>query len=167
MQESIADFNNFNTWFGNSVTKFGSALPNTFYHKSRSKVSFDEFKHFGEEVIKNQYNKDYGFYFVLEEHKHHITYIGNGLDIFVYLKMENPFIIRDTLDGNIIDQEGKKYDALIMSEDFCKSILEKGFDSIIIECKKVYDQFVVFHPNQIKSVLNHGEFSLESNNMFK
>lgn len=154
-------------WFGNSITKNIDGVPWVLYHKSRSKVTFDEFKHSGEEVIKNQYNKDYGFYFVLEEHKHHITYIGNGLDIFVYLKIENPFIIRDTLDGNIIDQDGKKYEALIMSEDFCKSIISRGFDAIIIECKKVYDQFVVFHPNQIKSVLNHGEFSLDSNNMFK
>ncbi len=158
---------NFFKWLGKSITFSPDEGAMVFYHKSRSKVAFDEFKHFGEEVVKNQYNKDYGFYFVHEKDKQHISYLANGLDIYVYLRMENPFYIYDTLDGNIVDQDGKKYDALLMSQEFCESVLTKGFDSIIIECKKVYTQYVVFYPNQIKSTENHGEFSLESNSIFK
>jgi hypothetical protein len=159
---------NFKKWFSNSKTiHTDSGTVTVFYHKSRSQKVFDEFKHSGEGVVKNPYNKDHGFYFVDSSQKHHISYIGDGIEIFVYLKMENPFLIYDYNFGNIIDQDGKKYDALIMSKEFTESILERGFDSIMILSEVGCNQYVVFNPNQIKSIDNNGEFSLVTNNIFK
>ncbi len=157
----------FKNWIGNSIAYIGNTEATTFYHKSRSKVKFDEFKHSGKGVIKNQYNNDYGFFFVQENHKHHISYIGDGIDVLAYLRMEKPFYIGDDGNGNIVDEDGKKYDALYIPKEFAESILARGFDSIIIFCEKYYHQFIVFNPNQIKSIDNNGEFSTESNNIFK
>ena len=158
---------NFKKWFGNSLTfDTDSGDVGKYYHRSRSKEIFNEFKYSGEGVIKNPYNKDHGFYFVDTKDKHHISYIGDGIEILVYLKIEKPFIIYYYNHGNIVDQDGKRYDALIMSKEFTEPILERGFDSIFILCETAYNQYVVFHPNQIKSIENTGEFSLQSNNIF-
>jgi hypothetical protein len=43
--------------------------------------------------------------------------------------------------------------------------LSLGHDGIIIR-SKYYDQYVVLHPNQIKSIQNNGEYSLLNNDIF-
>ena len=81
--------------------------------------------------------------------------------------MENPFIITDHFDGNIVDQDNNKYDALYINRELVDSVTSRGFDSIIIKCEKGYNQYVVFNPNQIKSIDNNGDFGLDTNNIFK
>ncbi len=155
-------------WIGNSGFSYECLnTPKVFYHKSRAKKIFDEFKYSGEGVVKNQYNKDYGFFFVSKDDKKWIEYIGDGIDMYVYLKMERPFLIKDDGNGGIIDEEDVRYESLYITQALVDSVVKKGFDSIIILNKVHYSQYIVFNPNQIKSIDNNGEFSKKTNNIFK
>ena len=160
---------NFVNWFGKSelLTCDPLGTPLKFYHKSRSKEVFDEFKLAGENVVKNPYNNDYGFFFVQEKDSHWINYIGDGIEIFCYLRMVNPGLIWDDGAGKIMDCRGKVYDALYITKDLVDSVISDGHDGIIIGTDKHYSQYVVFNPNQIKSIENNGEFSIETNNIYK
>lgn len=168
MQELLTN-ENFVNWFGNSelLTSDPIGTPIKFYHKSRAKEIFDEFKLQGDGVIKNPYNKDYGFFFVQEKDRHHISYIGDGIEMFCYLRMVNPFLIWDDGDGKIMDCRGRKHEPLYITEELAMDVIKEGYDGIIIANDKHYSQYVVFNPNQIKSVDNTGEFSIESDNIFK
>ncbi len=155
---------NFHNWFENSKGVDGNNEPQVYYHKSRATEQFNVFTH--EDIQKNIYNDCYGFYFVAEYHKFHTEYIGMGLDYYVYLKMNNPFYIYDDGMGEIKDMRGNKHDYLHIDKPFCEKLESEGHDSIILICNKYYSQYVVFNPNQIKSVFNNGEYSKETNDIF-
>ena len=155
----------FLNWFGDSKAINAHWEPRVYYHRSRSKEVFNEFKWEGDGVIRNPYNNHYGFFFVPQEDKKHISYIGDGIEVLVYLRMETPFWISDDGNGGIKDQDGKRYEALDVTREMVDILIERGFDSLIIDCPTVYSQFVVFNPNQIKSTENNGEFSTETNNI--
>ena len=165
--KQLSNIPNFIKWFGESTTIDVDGAPDKFYHRSRSKKIFDEFKLHGEEVVKNPYNKDHGFFFVQEKDSRHISYIGDGIEIISYLRIENPFLIFDDGEGTIVDVNGKVYAPLYITEELALEAINNGHDGIVIVNKKHYSQYVVFNPNQIKSVDNNGEFSTESNNIFK
>ena len=84
---------NFYKWFGNSKIVDTNNQPMIMYHKSRCKELFNEFRL--NDIEKNQYNVHYGIFFVNAHYSHNISYIGDGLEYYVFLKIENPFYIFD------------------------------------------------------------------------
>jgi predicted transcriptional regulator len=153
---------NFYKWFGNSKILDTNNEPIVMYHKSRSKELFDEFRL--ENVEKNQYNHHYGIYFVNAHYSHNISYIGDGLEYYVYLKIENPFIIFD-FNNQPQDMLGQKLIFIDVSKEYCEDLKKKGYDGIIIKSNH-YDQYIVFDPKQIKSIENNGDYKIETNNIF-
>lgn len=159
---------NFVEWFGNSelLTSDPLGTPIVFYHKSRSKDIFHEFKLEGEQIKKNPYNNDYGIFFVQKKDKKSVDYIGDGIDIYAYLRMEKPFLIWVNENG-AIDILGNKHEPLYIPKSLVDKVCELGYDGIIIADDRHYSQYVVFNPNQIKSIDNNGNFSRTSNNIFE
>lgn len=156
---------NFKTWFGKSVTHT-EGVPTLFYHRSRSHEQFTEFRH--KHVLKNPYNLDYGFYFVDVKDKNKISYIADGLHLYVFLRMENPYTITEHAPGQITTQDGETLEKIQTDEPYCKKIIARGFDSIIIKAQEqFYNQYIVFEPNQVKHIQNNGNFSIETDNMFE
>lgn len=155
---------NFKTWFGNSVTTNSQGKPIVFYHKSRHPKQFTEFKLQG--VQKNPFNKHYGFWFVLPQHRHFIDHLGDGISVNAYLRIENPFNITQHANNKIVFQDGVDRPNICLTNDFCAELMERGHDGIIITQIGFYNQYVCFNPNQIKSVDNLGGFSKTDNNIF-
>ena len=153
---------NFHKWFGNSKVKNELNVPNVMFHKSRSKESFSTFEIDG--VIKNEYNNDFGVYFVQDAYKDYISYIADGLEFYCFLRIENPFYIFD-FNSEPYDMYDNKLILIDLSKNYCEQVLNLGHDGIIIR-SKYYDQYVVLNPNQIKSVQNNGEYSLSNNDIF-
>lgn len=155
---------NFYSWFGKSKIIDGNGKEQICYHKSRTVEPFLEFlHHLG---YKNDYNQCYGFYFVAEYHKSYIDYIGNGIEFYVFIKMENPFYFYDNGRGDIKDMTNKKHDYIEITKPFCENLESQGYDGIIILCESNYNQYVVWHGNQIKSIDNNGSYSSEINNIY-
>jgi hypothetical protein len=153
---------NFYNWFSDSKIVDTNNQPMIMYHKSRCHELFEEFRL--ENVEKNEYNLDYGVYFVNAYYSHNISYIADGLEYYVFLKMKNPFYIFDN-NGEPYDMNGQRLVFIDVSKPYCEDLKRKGFDGIIIKSSH-YDQYVVFEPNQIKSVENCGEYSCEKANIF-
>lgn len=157
---------NFKSWFEDSKGVDANNEIQVYYHKSNSPDEFTVFKN--ESIQKNEYNHDcHGFYFVADYHKHCVEYMGRGKEYFVLLKMKNPFYIYDNGMGLVEDSDGKKHDLLNINNCFCWQLEVRGFDSIIIICPKYYNQYIVFHPNQIKSVYNNGDYSKSDDDINK
>lgn len=157
--------NNFWDWFEDSKGVFDVKEPQVFYHKSRSIEPFEEFKHEG--VIKNDYNDCHGFYFVAEANQPNIDYMGNGLGYYVYLRMNNPFYIYADINGGITDSNGNTHKSLDISGEFCFNLHSQGYDSIIVSNPFSFNEYIVFNPNQIKSITNNGDYSKTNNNIYK
>ena len=158
---------NFYKWFEDSKATQNNE-PVVYFHKSRHHEKFDIFS--CSEGIKNPYNNCHGFYFVAKPYKHCIEYIGQGVEFYVYLRMNNPFYIYDDGLGrpdSFKDMDGGIFKHHDIHEPFYLEIKDRGFDSVIIENWRYYNQYIVFHPNQIKSVDNNGNYSKESNNIFE
>lgn len=153
---------NFYEWFGESKVKNELNQPFVMYHKSRSKELFDTFVIDG--VKKNEYNNDYGVYFVIDAHKDYISYIADGLEFWCFLRIENPFYIFD-FNSQPVDMYNNQLIQIDLTKNYCDSVLSLGHDGIIIR-SKYYDQYLVFNPNQIKSIENSGDYSLSNNNIF-
>lgn len=153
---------NFYKWFGDSKVVDTNNQPMVMYHKSRCKELFNEFRL--ENTEKNPYNVDYGVYFVNAHYSHNISYIGDGLEYYVFLKMLNPFYIYDN-NGQPYDMHGQTLVFIDVSKPYCDDLKAKGYDSIIIKSSH-YDQYVAFEPNQIKSIDNNGDYGNSTNNIF-
>jgi len=159
----IPNFNeNFFKWFGDSKIVDTNNQPMIMYHRSRCKELFNEFRL--ENVEKNPYNVDYGIFFVNAHYSSHISYIADGLEYYVFLKMINPFYIFD-FDNQPYDMLGQTLVFIDVSKSYCEDLKSKGYDGIIIKSNH-YDQYVAFEPNQIKSVDNNGDYK-SVNNIFK
>jgi len=153
---------NFYKWFDKSKGIDETGKPIIFFHKSRSKEVFTNFSL--DKIEKNPYNDCDGFYFVPHYHKHNITYIANGIELYVFLKFLNPLIIHDNLN-NIVDMNGKKYECLDINKKFVSDCKNSGYDAIIIYNHLYYNQYIVFDNSQIKSIENNGLYQ-EDNNIF-
>jgi len=163
MENVLVQLNDkFYEWFGNSVVKNEFGTPFVMYHKSRSKENFETFEIGG--VHKNEYNNDYGVYFVLDAHKDYISYIADGLEFYCFLKIEKPFFIYD-YNSKPYDMYSNELLYIDLSQNYCEKILNLGHDGIIIR-SIYYDQYLVFNPNQIKSTKNTGEYSTIEDNIF-
>jgi hypothetical protein len=154
---------NFFNWFGESKIVDTNNNPMIMYHKSRCKELFSEFRL--ENTEKNPYNVDYGVFFVNAHYSYNISYIGDGLEYYVFLKMLNPFYIYDN-NGNPYDMLGQNLIFIDVSKPYCEDLKAKGYDSIIIKSNN-YDQYVAFEPSQIKSVNNDGKYNPKTNNIFQ
>ncbi len=155
---------NFYKWFGKSKVIDSNNEFQICYHRSRSITPFNEFiDGVGE---KNDYNNDYGFYFVAEYNKSNISYIGRGIELYVFVKIENPFCIYDDGKGLITDDLGKTYEYLSLSKEFIDSLHILGYDGVIIVRPSQYNQYIVWNGNQIKSIENNGGYSLDNNDIY-
>ena len=153
---------NFYKWFGQSKIIDTNNQPMIMYHKSRCKELFNEFRL--DDIEKNQHNVHYGIYFVNAHYSHNISYIGDGLEYYVFLKIDNPFYIFDN-NGQPYDMLGQTLIFIDVSKDYCENLKSKGYDGIIIKSSH-YDQYIAFNSSQIKSVNNNGDYSLKTNNIF-
>lgn len=157
---------NFHKWFGASkVIDKSTNYPQVCYHKSRSKTIFNEFRQ--HDVIRNPYNKYFGFYFTDKGSEKFVDRHGTGIDIYCYLKIENPYILTQEKPGCFYNQFSKLYRTLCFSEEYCAILINDGFDGIFITGNVNYKQYVAFKPNQIKHVDNNGNFSIETSNIFE
>ena len=97
------------------------------------------------------------------------SYTNNNNIMEVYLKIENPYIT---------DAQGQSYndfyDHLVSDMDYA---VRNGYDGVIVRNIRddwgqksrggaKADTYIVFEPNQIKSVYNSGGFSQESDNIY-
>jgi hypothetical protein len=162
----------FANWFKRSVTTW-RGKPMVFYHKSRTPEMFFEFDHNKGDKL---YGEDscYGFHFVNEEDKRDIEHIGrkhfidryiDGVEFFVYLKMMNPYYIYARMDGECYGQNGEPRKPIITDKKLADFVLSNGYDSVIIQAQDSRNVYIVYDPNQIKSVKNNGEYSTECNNI--
>ena len=154
---------NFFKWFGDSKIVDTNNQPMIMYHRSRCKELFSEFRL--ENVEKNPYNVDYGIFFVNAHYSNSISYIADGLEYYVFLKMVNPFYIFD-FNNQPYDMLGQLLVFIDVSKPYCEELKSKGYDGIIIKSNH-YDQYVAFDPKQIKSVENNGDYKLTTNDIFK
>jgi len=154
---------NFYKWFGESKIVDTNNNPMIMYHKSRCKELFSEFRL--NDIEKNPYNTDYGIFFVNAHYSQSISYIGDGMEYYVFLKMVNPFYIFD-FNNQPHDMLGQTLVFIDVSKPYCEDLKARGYDGIIIKSNH-YDQYVAFEPNQIKSVNNDGNYNTETINIFQ
>ena len=151
----------FKRWFGNSVVKHSSTdKPIVVYHGTDS--NFSEFRPSG------------GFDFpdaVYFSSKKSVakSYTNTGNIMQCYLKIENPYIV---------NANGAKYNdyynSLVSDMDYA---VRNGYDGVIVRNIRddwgqnkrggaVADTYIVFNPEQIKSVNNQGTFDSENPNIY-
>ena len=151
----------FKKWFGNSVVKHSSTdKPIVVYHGTDS--NFSEFRPSG------------GFDFpdaVYFSSKKSVakSYTNTGNIMQCYLKIENPYIV---------NANGAKYNdyynSLVSDMDYA---VRNGYDGVIVRNIRddwgqnkrggaVADTYIVFNPEQIKSVNNQGTFDNENPNIY-
>ena len=159
---------NFKKWFGNSKVVDSQGKPLVVYHGSP--VDFNEFD-------KSKQNKllkyGQGFYFTSNKQRANLYGEPKGF----YLRINNPITKDTSLYFNLIEkistelgyiENPKSIEDDIKNEKIYASshakankiMIEKGYDGIIL-----YDEYIVFNPNQIKSVNNNGNWSLEVDNI--
>jgi len=164
--------NQFSKWFNNSKVVDNKGNPLVLYHGTNT-----DFKSF-DDVKKGSGNdpglRGKGFYFT-----DNIKTSQNYGEVIkkVYLKIENPFYllsytldeITDLLeiDSSLLQERGRETQHHSISVYspfsgiFSGSIREKGFDGIIHG-----QEFIVFDPNQIKSIKNDGSWDINDNNIY-
>lgn len=168
-ESNIEKTKNFKKWFGNSkVVKNGKPL--IVFHGSNQSFDVFDIKKIGSHTDVGMWGK--GFYFTNNE-KTSKAY-GNNVSQF-YLKMNNPFIINDyktkedmaeylEISEDILIKDGRGLIRPLTTfvNQFTSEVKYKGHDGIILN-RDVVSEYIVFKPNQIKSVNNNGSFSKSDN----
>lgn len=175
IRASNTDTAQFKQWFGNSKVVDGAGNPLRVFHGGAADIkAFDKTM-----VGKNFGADDEGFFFTTNT-DHHVSWFGgndyrvyddmysagayaknaDGVTYPCYLRIENPLYLRDWADAHELDYDheiadyGHPQDVLDRNK---KSVIamarEDGHDGIIAHHGNDY-VFVVFEPNQIKSVFN-------------
>lgn len=167
-QSNIND--NFLKWFGNSKVVDENGQPLVVYHGSP--VDFNEFDKLKQKKLL-KYGQ--GFYFTSNKQRANLYGEPKGF----YLRINNPITKDTSLYFNLIEkistelgyiENPKTFEDNIKNEKIFvsshtkanKIMMEKGYDGIIL-----YDEYIVFNPNQIKSVDNNGNWSENSNNIYE
>lgn len=164
-KEKETDSKYFKKWFGDSKVVDESGKPLVVYHGSDTR--FQEFK-------AQHVQLDYGQFFpkaIYFSSNENIakTYTHGRNNIYnVYLKMENPFILdadgqsyndfADVLYSAMNNLDTSEYDGVIVkniSDDYS----QRGDGEIA-------DTYIVFNPEQIKSVGNQGTFDENNPNIY-
>jgi hypothetical protein len=160
---------NFWKWFGNSkVVKNGK--PMVVYHGSPNKyIKIFNLGSVGKNTDSGMFGK--GFYFT-----DNVNYASNyergmGGKIFsCYLSLQNPLIINDKNDIPEINTPDETLEDLYNSPEnyskmFREYLINNGYDGVIDNIGNE-KQFVVIHPNQIKSIDNDGSWDIKNNNIY-
>lgn len=170
----------FYEWFGNSKAIDKDGKPLVVYHGTNA-----EFDAFNKNMVSNYSAYSKNFYFT--ENKQRATDYGNKI-LSVYLKSDNLFDVelnlptREDIEkiNTILAKDGLKlegdygFDGMYMTgENFLNDLgvmTEQDYDYLLKEIGydgiKSKDEFIVFDPNQIKSVKNRGSFSGDTGNIY-
>lgn len=164
----------FKKWFAKSKIVDESGNPLVVYHGTNNEFdTFDKNK-IGTATDDGIWGK--GFYFGSVSDTPYGT-----VKMPVYLKMENPFIVNDyktveeiadyldVWEGNFNFDENNKVVMFSQSQlnQITSHIKEKGHDGIIVKLGEKWIEYVVFEPEQIKSIDNTGAFDVNNPNIYK
>lgn len=155
---------NFYKWFGNSKVVDGQGRPLVVYHGTLPDTNIKEFRlenyYKGFALAENpKFNRPYAFF---TSNKEVATKFGSEV-YHVYLKIINP---------ETFDMKGDYWNAVAQVDWFDKTDLDKDgmiIKNIIegsIKNEIIGNDYVVFEPNQIKSVNNRGTFSKDTGNIY-
>lgn len=140
-------------WFGNSKVADVHGRPLVVYHGGKKGINdFDINK------ISKDLKYGEGFYFTDDKREANFmknTFGGDGGLYAVYLKIENPLC--NPFEFKEIQEECNS-----KSHKIAEEIRRRGYDGVILDF-----EYVVFKPNQIKSVDNKGEFSPTNSNIYE
>jgi hypothetical protein len=156
----------FKNWFGESKVADEAGKPMTVFHGTKDDI---------ESFMKGQQNKKDagwlgdGFYFtdspeLASTYAEYLKQGPEGANVMpVYLSLKNPYeaTIKDKEFLMMADRRGDKQ-AL---KDFTDKLIKDGYDGVVLDYKKQMGvtepvkEYVVFKPEQIKSVFNKGEFN--------
>lgn len=158
---SIEAIQNFYKWFGNSKVVDNEGKPLVVYHGSKTQFDKFDINKIGTVTDTGSYGS--GFYFTRDYNLAKIFIEQNGIIYNVYLNIKNPLVFNTENDIPIIkmvnDAIDKEY-----SNNFSKYVKNKGYDGIISKLD-TQPLFVIYYPNQIKSVNNKGTFNLNIDNI--
>lgn len=162
---------NFWNWFGDSKVVDSQGRPLVVYHTSpvADIKEFDKSK-IGSTTDEGIWGR--GFYFSNKPASY-------GENVYsLYIKSESPFIfndfkttdeIADYLDiwvGNFRMENGLPRISYSQINQLTSHIQEKEHDGVIVRHESGFTEYVVFEPNQIKSVDNRGTFSEDTGNIY-
>lgn len=163
----------FRKWFSDSKVVDGSGKPLVVYHGTNAKFNAFDPKKIGTATDDGIWGV--GFYFGSSSKTPYGT-----IKMPVYLQMKKPFVlndfkaveaIADYLD--VVEENFKlnEHDGLIhfsqkQVSQITSHIKEQGHDGIIVKMGDSWTEYIVFDPNQIKSVDNRGTFSPADNNIY-
>lgn len=164
----------FKKWFAKSKIVDESGNPLVVYHGTNNEFdTFDKNK-IGTATDDGIWGR--GFYFGSVSDTPYGT-----VKMPVYLKMENPFIVNDyktveeiadyldVWEGNFNFDENNKVVMFSQSQlnQITSHIKGKGHDGIIVKLGEKWIEYVVFEPEQIKSIDNTGAFDVNNPNIYK
>jgi len=184
--KDIESNSNFKKWFGNSKVVDENGNPLMVYHGS--KYDFNEF-----DVDKIKSNRRAGFHFIKNIQLAQ-NYQKDGKLYKVYLSLQNPLNSDETKKIDIskedleklfkeigIDDDVEKFynradsdidilEDLIRNSNI-KTVLKAiakilGKDGIITSDHGLGKSYIVFKPNQIKSINNDGSFDIDDDNIY-
>ena len=186
--KSAEALRNFWNWFGDSKVVDEQGRPLVVYHGTNAE--FDTFDiSFTGATTKNQGIFGKGFYFTndLGIAKLYSTYgrRTDGKTLSVYLSIKNPFYwyeLENKKSADIAKSLGFPKSRILgdrllpilsakQIEIFTKNLKNAGYDGVIFSYKekqtRTQREYVVFEPNQIKSIDNRGTFSADTGNIYK
>lgn len=169
-EEKGTDSKYFKKWFGDSKVVDENGKPLIVYHGTNANFDTFDKKKIGTTTDDGLWGR--GFYFGNKE-----TPYGNK-QMQVYLKMQNPFIVNDFKSVEDIakyldvDEHNFRIDSnnLIhfsqpQVNQITSHIILKGHDGVIVN-QGTWNEYVVFNPEQIKSVDNKGTFNKNNPNIY-
>jgi len=159
----------FKEWFGKSVIKDSKGNPYPVYHGT-TKV-FQQFRKEMQGIATDEGWYGAGFYFTAdpetaaqyakkwESGSPLSRYVINSNIIPVYLKMENPFEIKRRFGGETVNKL-VEYGFDDGPQIFTENLKKAGYDGVLVfDMDNTIAEYIVFEPEQIKSVFNVGQFS--------
>jgi hypothetical protein len=173
LTEELSGVNNINDnfwrWFRNSKIVNNDGSPLIVYHgtpnRNLSKFKLD---FVGSNTDSGMFGR--GFYFT-DSLKYASTYNrSNGGVLSCFLSIQNPLIINNKNDIPKITVPDETIDDMYKSSDnysemFRTFLINNGYDGVIDNLSQI-KQFVALYPNQIKSIKNNGDWSLNNDNIY-
>ena len=152
---------NFKKWFGNSKVVDENGQPLVVYHGSPNTFEIFDENYFGLNNIK-------GFWFSNDKKVGEHYKQKSGKLYSCYIRLENPYILKTP---GMSDEERLKRTHIFRSDKnpraklACEDLKKEGYDGILSKDDDGYIEVIAFYPNQIKSVDNNGNWSLEVDNI--
>lgn len=171
-KRDVTQLPEFKKWFGNSKVVDKDGSPIILYHGTPMPIysKFNKKKQGG-------WGGALGFWFATTGHAAsqfaRNVYAGQGAGIYpVYLSIQNPIEFRGWEEFTRKVDSYRRSDITNRVKALKKEVLARGHDGVIIRNSDtdfggVRDDYVVFKPNQIKSIYNKGTFSVNSNDIME